>query len=470
VGSGSPRPLSANRTQTGELSENGLRDIFSHRILRGSKPVTLLLNAHLYLLPTRFPLGIADELSSFRMVNAQLRQCSGGARKNCATSNNPPERETPEIKKMMNKQSLITFRTLSNQALALHRQFQKYFWTVDLGKLAGSPSFQLVLREQKGEPFLVRLILQGIQQLICFELLIRTDPETAAHLFVAIFLNEEADPDNQPGGFSFELSFVLQRLFDEYGSDALSYLVQQPHVTEQRLIHDQRVRSSFAQVLGIRSAKQTRIWIQEHRNSTSRMDEPFTSPLEGANRSVESHPTARTEPSPKHVPNGIDKLAQESTEKTFFTLADNTLKNRQEFGSFWDAIDPNELGQQLTTDDVETLSQLVTSRIFLLPAFELLVRRFPRKACSLLVDRFLGEHVDPDYKYGGSGTTISVALSDMVEHDGPQALVHLLKVANLEMDQLTADDRILRGFGEALELNSYEEIEQWLRKHRHSLP
>ena len=110
---------------------------------------------------------------------------------------------------------------------------------------------------------------------------------------------------------------------------------------------------------------------------------------------------------------------------------------------------------------ISLLEQLIIRRIQVTMAFELLAHLDPIKATSLVLRRYLGENVNPDRKYGGYESELDSILGDLalvgVEH-----LTRLVRSPKFDCSK-ARDQRVVRSFCNALQLESEEELKTWLK-------
>ncbi len=76
---------------------------------------------------------------------------------------------------------------------------------------------------------------------------------------------------------------------------------------------------------------------------------------------------------------------------------------------------------------VSTLVRLIRMRIDVLNAFELLMRIDGNRAQQVLLDLYVGKDVDPDTKYGGFTSELSIMMSDLVDFYGVKSIVQIIR-------------------------------------------
>lgn len=103
-------------------------------------------------------------------------------------------------------------------------------------------------------------------------------------------------------------------------------------------------------------------------------------------------------------------------------------------------------------DAVPGLVKLIEAGIFATNAFELLLKVSPRDAQGVLFRHYLGEHLDPDTRYGSYQSNLSIMLSDAVDYHGREWLRSLLLDARVSSTKLT-DSRVILALADALDLD-----------------
>jgi hypothetical protein len=97
------------------------------------------------------------------------------------------------------------------------------------------------------------------------------------------------------------------------------------------------------------------------------------------------------------------------------------------------------------------LKILVKRRIQVVFGLEWLTRLAPQAAVELTIGHFLGPHTSPDTKFGGYENELGIILDDMVEIRGRVFLADIVRRSDFDRSKLD-DERVVRAFGEALEL------------------
>lgn len=119
-----------------------------------------------------------------------------------------------------------------------------------------------------------------------------------------------------------------------------------------------------------------------------------------------------------------------------------------------------EAARNCTAADVAWLRELIIRRIYPANAFELLAHIDVNMAIEALLDRYLGEFVCPDTKFGGYSFELATMLGDLVEIAGPDALRQLLRCDGFGRKHLK-DRRVIDAFSEALDIDE-KQWEAWL--------
>lgn len=126
----------------------------------------------------------------------------------------------------------------------------------------------------------------------------------------------------------------------------------------------------------------------------------------------------------------------------------------------WRDLPVAEVAEVCTSADAAWLRELMIRRIDPVNAFELLAHIDLNAAIEALLDRHLGEGVDPDRKFGGYSSELSIMLDDLVEIAGPDALRQLLRREGFGRKHLK-DRRVIEAFSEALDIDE-KQWETWL--------
>jgi hypothetical protein len=119
------------------------------------------------------------------------------------------------------------------------------------------------------------------------------------------------------------------------------------------------------------------------------------------------------------------------------------------------------VAQCCTQADVKWLRELMVRRIYPANAFELLARIDADAAIEALLDRHLGDGVDPDTKFGGYLFELATMLDDLVEIAGPDALRQLIQRDGFGRKHLS-DRRVIAAFSDALDLDA-QQWDTWLK-------
>lgn len=93
-----------------------------------------------------------------------------------------------------------------------------------------------------------QLIVRKIYPVNAFEVLARIDHSAAIEVLLARYLGDGVDPDTKFGGFTFELSSMLDDLKEAHGQSALRSLIENPRFRRD-LLMDPRVIEAFTNAL-----------------------------------------------------------------------------------------------------------------------------------------------------------------------------------------------------------------------------
>lgn len=104
-----------------------------------------------------------------------------------------------------------------------------------------------------------QLIKSRIDPLNAFELLAQVDVSSAMQALLGWYLGKGVDPDTKFGGYTFELSTMLDDLYEIAGEDALRQLIHMDAFDRNRL-DDPRVREAFCDALDI-APQEFAVWL-----------------------------------------------------------------------------------------------------------------------------------------------------------------------------------------------------------------
>ena len=145
----------------------------------------------------------------------------------------------------------------------------------------------------------------------------------------------------------------------------------------------------------------------------------------------------------------------------FRSLLKYALELNEQFFHFWHSNDVDDLAKDLTIEDAPILEKLIISRIQIANFFEILLRIDPIRAKNILIDRYLGESVSPDRKYGGFEFELSLMLDDYIEILGKKELIELINHPEVKLERLK-DPRVINSLIEALDFDDQGECMTWI--------
>lgn len=152
--------------------------------------------------------------------------------------------------------------------------------------------------------------------------------------------------------------------------------------------------------------------------------------------------------------------ANETLEK-LRSAAEQAMAAEAALFEVWRELPVAEVAQCCTAADAAWLREIMIRRIYPANAFELLAHIDVNMAIEALLDRYLGEFVGPDTKFGGYSFEISTMLSDLAEIAGTDALRQLLRHDGFGRKHLQ-DRRVIEAFSEALDIDE-KQWETWLK-------
>jgi hypothetical protein len=126
----------------------------------------------------------------------------------------------------------------------------------------GAHSFSCALKEANDPVDNDRfrnLVLHRIYPINAFEAVSRLSIDDALSLLLRRYAGKHAEPDGKFGGFSFELSSMLDDLFHHHGEEGLRRLISMPDFNRDAL-SDPRVVASFCEALDM-DHNEFRNWI-----------------------------------------------------------------------------------------------------------------------------------------------------------------------------------------------------------------
>jgi hypothetical protein len=134
-------------------------------------------------------------------------------------------------------------RSAARQALEAQDQLLNAWRSLDSSDLDS-------LCEQDDLELLKQLILRRIYPVNAFAVLARVDKYAAIDVLISLYLGDSVDPDRKFGGYTFELSSILDDLREIHGETALRELIDHPKFNKIRL-SDSRVIEAFSDSLDI---------------------------------------------------------------------------------------------------------------------------------------------------------------------------------------------------------------------------
>jgi predicted metal-dependent hydrolase len=108
---------------------------------------------------------------------------------------------------------------------------------------------------------LQRLVLSRIYPINAFAVLARLDKQAAIDVLLGRYVGNAVDPDTKFGGYTFELSSMLEDLAEAQGEESLRELLNRPNFAASRL-HDPRVIAAIGDALNINSAEVVK-WLNQ---------------------------------------------------------------------------------------------------------------------------------------------------------------------------------------------------------------
>ena len=141
------------------------------------------------------------------------------------------------------REALEALRAAGQNALDAHDALRDVWRSLsfpDVARCCSSADIEL----------LQQLIKSRIDPLNAFEMLVRIDPRTAMQALIHWYLGKGVHPDNKFGGYTFELSTMLDDLREIAGEYALWQLIHLDAFDRNRL-DDPRVREAFCDALDI---------------------------------------------------------------------------------------------------------------------------------------------------------------------------------------------------------------------------
>lgn len=114
-------------------------------------------------------------------------------------------------------------------------------------------------------PLLRELVIRRIDVLPAFEQLVKLDAAVAREVLLDRWLGGDVDPDTRFGGFTFELTAMLDDLRQIAGEAALRAVIADPRIAPDRLA-DPRVLESLGQALDL-AHDDVSAWIERARGS-----------------------------------------------------------------------------------------------------------------------------------------------------------------------------------------------------------
>jgi hypothetical protein len=140
----------------------------------------------------------------------------------------------------------------------------------------------------------------------------------------------------------------------------------------------------------------------------------------------------------------------------------NALQAQDALLAAWRDLQPGDFAGLVGVPDIELLVSLIQRRIYIVPAFEALVKIDITAAREVLLSRYLGRNVDPDRKFGGYVFELTAMLGELHQAGGQEALRDLIDQAALSPARL-ADQRVIEAFSEALEIEA-SQVPEWIRR------
>ncbi|HET6878805.1 MAG TPA: hypothetical protein VFI31_01470 [Pirellulales bacterium] len=154
-------------------------------------------------------------------------------------------------------------------------------------------------------------------------------------------------------------------------------------------------------------------------------------------------------------------MKENKTLEELRTAAADAMTASKGLFEVWRELPVSEVAQCCTQADVGWLRELIIHRIYPVNAFELLAHIDVDSAIEALLDRYLGEAVSPDTKFGGYSFELDTMLDDLVEIAGPDALKRLVQRNGFGRKHLN-DRRVTDAFADALNLDA-KQWNTWLK-------
>lgn len=144
-----------------------------------------------------------------------------------------------------------------------------------------------------------------------------------------------------------------------------------------------------------------------------------------------------------------------NTYKEFINLSNHFLLLRDSLIDKCRTISAKELASNLSSDDILVIIKLFNAGIQVLYFFEVILRFDKYMAEKLLIDKYIGNYVNPDRKGRGYELEISTMLEDYFDIEGQENLIEFLNNDQVSLTRLL-DKRVMNNLCEILNKNESE--------------